>query len=81
VAPNRGDRAELTFLAPAQADGLERTILLKASGYYDIHLDAGGEPQTEIIEKMDNEPGFTAQFALKEYLKWEASLRARAEKH
>lgn len=81
VAPNRGDRAELTFLAPAQADGLERTILLKASGYYDIHLDTGGEPQTEIIEKMDNEPGFTAQFALKEYLKWEASLRARAEKH
>jgi hypothetical protein len=81
VAPNRGDRAELTFIAPAQADGLERTILLKASGYYDIHLDAGGEPQTEIIEKMDNEPGFTVQFALKEYLKWEASLRARAEKH
>ena len=81
VAPNRGDRAEITFLAPAQADGLERTILLKASGYYDIHLDAGGEPQTEIIEKMDNEPGFAVQFALKEYLKWEASLRARAEKH
>jgi hypothetical protein len=81
VAANRGDRAELTFLAPSRVDDLERTILLKATGYYDIHLDAMGEPQTEIIEKMANEPGFTARFALKEYLKWEASLRAQAEKH
>jgi hypothetical protein len=81
VAPTRGDRAELTFLAPVRADGLERTILLKASGYYDIHLDAGGEPQAEIVEKLDNEPGFAARFAFKEYLKWEASLRAQAEKH
>jgi hypothetical protein len=81
VAANWGDRAELTFLAPSRVEGLERTVLLKATGYYNIHLDATGEPEIETIEKMANEPGFTARFALKEYLKWEASLRAQAEKH
>jgi hypothetical protein len=81
VGAARGDRTELTFRAPALGDGLERTILMKATGYYDIHLDATAEPQREIVDKIANEPGFAAQFALKEYLKLAASLRAQGKTH
>jgi hypothetical protein len=81
VAANRGDRTELAFPAPPLKDGLDRTVLIKATGYYDIHLDARGDPQKDVANRILNEPGFAAKLALKEYLKWEAGLRVEAGKH
>lgn len=69
IMPNKGDNAEVIFQAPPKMDGWERSIILKATGYYDIHLQAKGEPQYDVLEKFHNEPGFTIQFALREYLK------------
>jgi hypothetical protein len=60
--PNSGDRAELTFAAPPESEGLARTVLLKASGYYDINLEARGEPQTELLNRIYNEPGFALRY-------------------
>lgn len=60
--PNRGDRAELAFNVPPRVRGLARTVLLKAAGYYDIRLEAGGEAQRELLEKVYNEPGFALRF-------------------
>jgi hypothetical protein len=76
VAQDRGEWAEIAFPAPPRSAGLERTLFVKASGYYDIHLDATGEPQDELLSRIAGEPGFAARYALKEYLKWEASLLA-----
>jgi hypothetical protein len=77
--PETGDSAELVFESPAITDDMERSVILKASGYYDIHLEARGEHQTEIIEKIFTEPGFIVQYAFKEYLKWneENMMKAR----
>ncbi len=69
VMPNKGDKAEIYFKSPSKIDGTGRSLILKASGYYDIHLKAEGEPQLETLEKINSEPGFTIQFALKEYIK------------
>jgi hypothetical protein len=80
VARDRGEWAEMVFPAPPLSGGLQRTLLVKASGYYDIHLDATGEPQNEVIDRIASEPGFAARFALKEYLRWEAGLLAKAGK-
>jgi hypothetical protein len=74
IMPHIGDWAELVFLAPPKVSDLDRSYLLKASGYYDIHLDATGKPQTEIIEKCFDEPGYAVRFALKEYYKWKSEL-------
>ena len=65
VMPETGDAAELSFSVPAPKPNLQRTIFLKIKGYYDIHLQPKGEPQTELISKIFHEPGFSAQFALK----------------
>jgi hypothetical protein len=74
IMPNIGDRTELVFDSPPQRDGMVRTVLLKASGYYDIHLEAKGKPQLATIEKMEKEPGYAVQHAFKEYLKWKEEL-------
>lgn len=80
TSPNRGDRTELVFAAPPMKEGLERTVFVKASGYYRIHIEAKGEPQTELIARVLGEPGFAARYSYREYLKWEAALLAKAAK-
>jgi hypothetical protein len=77
---NRGEQTELVFPAPPVPAGLERTVFVKASGYYKVHVDATGEPRTELAERILGEPGFAARYSFREYLKWEAALRAQAEK-
>jgi hypothetical protein len=70
VMPNIGDSAQLVFPAPERITHMERTFILKASGYYDIHLNAQGEPQTEILNRIHSESGFVVQYSFKEYLHW-----------
>lgn len=70
VMPNIGDAVELVFNAPPKPLGMKRTVLLKASGYYDIHLKAEGERQEDLLERIHSEPGFFVQYAFKEYAKW-----------
>jgi hypothetical protein len=77
AAPDMGDKADLTFLAPPEAPGRARTILAKVSGYYDIHLKAQGEPRRDILTRLSTEPGFPARFALGEYRRWAESLSGR----
>ena len=80
VSPNRGERTELVFAAPPLKDGMERTVFVKASGYYKIHLEATGEPRLDLAERILTEPGFAARYSFREYLKWEAGLRAEADR-
>jgi hypothetical protein len=59
---------------------LARTMFIKASGYYRAHLDATGAPRLELAERILTEPGFAARYSFREYLKWEAGVRAEAER-
>jgi len=70
IMPNIGDKAELTFQSLPQHEGTERSIILKASGYYDIHLKAEGEPKSDILRRFMFDPEYMNQYAFKEYLKW-----------
>ena len=78
VMPNIGDSTEIVFLAPPDKQNLSRSLIMKASGYYDIHLQATGEPQRELYNKIIDQPGFAIQYAFKEYLKWQQeNVKAR----
>lgn len=70
IMPRIGDAAELIFEPPCCPGHLRRSVLLKASGYYDIHLEAGGEPQKEALRRFLFEPGFAVRNAYQEYLMW-----------
>jgi len=74
IMPNIGDRVEMVYDAPALEGDLARTVMLKANGYYDIHLESEGEPEIALLERFQTEPGFVIQYALKQYLKWEKQV-------
>jgi hypothetical protein len=80
VMPEVGQRAELTFPVPPSKPGLKRTVFAKVSGYYDMHLDASGPCQTDIIDRISIEPGYVVKFALEEYLKWRQQQLANVER-
>ena len=80
IMPNTGDWAELVFESPPQDDSMDRSIILKASGYYDIHLDADAKPQKEILNRYLMEPGFAIHYAFKEYLNWKKENKKRIER-
>jgi hypothetical protein len=67
VLNKKGESVELTFCAPPRAKDSARTVFLKAKGYYDIHLDAAGEPRWDMIDRVYNEPGFCARLANERY--------------
>jgi hypothetical protein len=64
-----GERTELVFAAPPTPEGLARTVFVKASGYYRAHIEARGEPRTELIGRLLGEPDFAARYSLREYLR------------
>jgi hypothetical protein len=64
VMPQAGDRAYLTFRAPPQRAGEERTVFLYARGYYRLHLPEAGAADTATLRRLRDEPGAVLNFAV-----------------
>jgi hypothetical protein len=67
--PQAGDFAELTFAAPEKTDGLERTILIKVRGYYDLHSGLTGPGQPDLARQMLRDSAQAVRYALESYYK------------
>jgi len=74
VMPNIGDHAKLTYTAPPSTPGMARSVILKATGYYDIHLNSTGACQQELLHRILTEPGFSIKYSLEKYFQWEKKL-------
>ncbi len=61
--PHIGDQVEMSFAVPATEAGMERTVLLRASGYYEIHLDNSGPRQDQLLYRIHTEPGFALAYS------------------
>jgi hypothetical protein len=68
LVSEKGSSVDLSFDAPAMPRNTIRSVVLKANGWYRIHLDAKGMPRFDLLAQM-NEPGFGAKYAIKEYLR------------
>jgi hypothetical protein len=75
VMPYTGDYGHLTFKAPAQHAGSDRTVLLHTRGYYRLHLPIGGEPDTAALRRISYVPGAAAEFAAEQFSKWQVAER------
>jgi hypothetical protein len=63
VMPDTTCSAELSFPVPPVRKGYERTVLLKARGYYHIKLEGQGPVKLTTIQRIQSEPGYLAQYA------------------
>jgi hypothetical protein len=74
--PNTGDRAALEFVAPrTPAAGMERTVFVHARGYYRLHLDATGAPDSVTLRDLATVPDGAARFSAERFAAWRLAGR------
>lgn len=56
-----GQPVSLRFDAPPLREGLDRTVLLHAQGYYTLDLAADGEPDRVRLGRLEAEPGYAVR--------------------
>ena len=61
--------ANIEYEVPLQDKNVKRSLFLKTTGYYEIHLKKDKPEQAELIEKVYNTPGLIIELSLKEYIK------------
>ena len=59
---------------PSPQEGYERSLFLKTTGYYDIHLKKDLPEQTEFIQKLYETPGLILEYSLRKYVEKIKSL-------
>ncbi len=64
VMPTNADRADIVFDAPPLEPGMTRTLILKCSGYYNIHIPANSEPHLTLMAQLISQPGAFGHWAL-----------------
>jgi hypothetical protein len=64
VMQTRGEWAELDYRAPPQDAEMKRSVLLKASGFYKVHLSEKGRPRWFLIGRLNYDLGFSHRYAL-----------------
>lgn len=62
IAP--GDTAEVAFRVPPRIPGRSRSYLARTAGWYRMHTPETGAPQTELLARLESEPGAVARFAV-----------------
>jgi hypothetical protein len=67
--PTNDDRATLSFRAPPPRAGTKRTVFLHSRGYYKLHLDEQGAPNTIAIQRIIDVPDAAARMAAVSYAK------------
>lgn len=60
-----GDQLALSFPVPERKAGMGRTVFLRTHGYYRLHLEAEGEPDTESLYQVNNVPDGAARLAVR----------------
>jgi hypothetical protein len=73
--PNVGDTADLTFRVPPRRPGSARAVFLHSRGYYKLHLPGTGEPDTRMLDAIENVPGTGARLAAEKFGQWQIAQR------
>jgi hypothetical protein len=58
-----GEQAELHFPVPALPAGMERSYLVKTTGWYTIHVPDGGDNDYASLQRVIREPGAVARLS------------------
>jgi hypothetical protein len=76
VMPTKEDLVALDFGIPAGQDMIERAVVLKSSGYYNLIIDKTLPEESELIRATLATPGAIVRHTLARYVQWTDSLLA-----
>jgi hypothetical protein len=68
--PETGNYFDIEFQAPAKQENFKRTVFLKSSGYYDIHLPKTDPPNLKMLFEIGTEPGRIVEYSNQKYSEW-----------
>ncbi len=68
--PEVNDWFKAEFAAPEKNPGMQRSIFLKTTGYYEIRLDKTQPERTELIRTLMDTPGKIVDYSNKRYSEW-----------
>jgi hypothetical protein len=68
--PKVGDYFLAEFDAPLKSDDTDRTVFLKSTGYYEIHLPKDQPIQTQTLYEIGFVPGKIVEYSLERYEEW-----------
>lgn len=64
--PEAGDYAAIEFAVPPLDPSLSRDLFIKATGYYDLHLNAAGAPKEDVLVTLEA-PGESLRYLLRRH--------------
>jgi hypothetical protein len=68
--PEVNDWFKAEFAAPERNSGMQRSIFLKTTGYYEIRLDKSQPEKTELIQTLIATPGKIVDYSNNQYTYW-----------
>ena len=68
--PKVNDWFKTEFAAPERSSGMQRSIFLKTTGYYEIKLDKTQPERTELIRTLIDIPGKIVDYSNQQYSVW-----------
>ena len=68
--PKTGDYFNIEFDAPIKQQGMERTVFLKSTGYYKIHLPESDAPNFQELDKFAVQAGSIVEYSIEKYIEW-----------
>jgi hypothetical protein len=70
IMPQTGDYFDVEFEAPESKAETIRTIFVKTSGYYEIHLPKNAPPNTKLLYEIGLNPGKIVEYSIEKYHQW-----------
>jgi len=70
IMPKVGDYFLAEFDAPLKSDNSDRTVFLKSTGYYEIHLPKEKPIQSQTLYEIGFIPGKIVEYSLEKYEEW-----------
>ncbi|HLP16210.1 MAG TPA: hypothetical protein VK470_08135 [Bacteroidota bacterium] len=79
--PTTSHSARLEFTVPPQKPGTDRSVFLKTSGYYKLHLAKDRPADLQTLSHLFAQPGAVVEFSMKKYAEWYTPLRMAMRAH
>jgi hypothetical protein len=73
--PTISHSARLEFDVPPESPGTVRTVFLKTSGFYRLHLSRDRPEDVATLHWLGEKPGAVVEFSMKKFAEWYTPLR------